>query len=73
MWQEYGCPCVDAMVYYQEIDEKSLVEIVKSDTVGEFYNFSYYNELMKRNINPVVLDNLEARDELKCLPPDVVK
>jgi hypothetical protein len=28
---------------------------------------------MKRNINPVVMDVLEATDELKFLPPVAVK
>jgi hypothetical protein len=42
------------MVYYRQIEEKSLVEIMES----EFYNCGYYHE---------------ATEELKCLPPDVVK
>jgi hypothetical protein len=45
------------------------MEIVDSDIVSEFYNYSSYHEMMKRNINPVVMEMLEATDELKCLPP----
>jgi SWIM zinc finger len=69
MWQEYGYPCVDAMVYYRHIEKKTLLQIIESDVVSEFYHYSYYQELMKRNIIPVVLDNLEVKKDLTCLPP----
>jgi SWIM zinc finger len=72
MWQEYGYPCVDAMVYYRQTEEKTFMEIVDSDVVSEFYNYSSYHEMMKRNINPVDMEMLEATDELKCLPPVLV-
>jgi SWIM zinc finger/Transposase, Mutator family len=73
MWQEYGYPCIDGMVYYRQIEEKTLEEILESDLVSEFYNYGNYHELMKRNIHPVVMEILEATDELKCLPPVAVK
>jgi hypothetical protein len=46
---------------------------MESDTVSEFYKYSSYHELMKKNIIPVVLDILEKMNELACLAPDVIK
>jgi hypothetical protein len=36
MWQGYGIPCVDAMKYFQEKEQKTLAEILDSDAVSDF-------------------------------------
>jgi uncharacterized membrane protein len=58
MIQEYGMPCVDAMANYQKMESNTLGEIMASNATSEFHKFSYYHDLMKKNMNPVVLDNL---------------
>jgi CTP:phosphocholine cytidylyltransferase-like protein len=71
MWQEYGIPCMDAMVYFQNKEFKSFVEVMDSDAVSEFHKYLYYHELMKRNIEPAIWDSLVKSNEVPCLPPEV--
>jgi hypothetical protein len=65
MWQDYGILCVDAMTYYRKQPNKSLNEIMESDSVSEFHTFPFYHKLLRRNINPVILDNLTESKETK--------
>jgi hypothetical protein len=60
-----------AMAYYSKT-KKTLQEIMASDAVSDFHKYPFYHELMKRNINPVVMDTLIASKEETCLPLDVV-
>jgi SWIM zinc finger len=72
MWQAYEYPCVDAMAYFRFHEKKTLLEVMSSHYVSNFYKYSHYHELMKHNITPVVWDNLVKKKEWNCLPPDVV-
>jgi SWIM zinc finger len=58
IWQEFGIPCIDAMAYYRIKAKKSLQEIMDSDAVSDFHKYPFYHELLKRNINPVIMDTL---------------
>jgi hypothetical protein len=72
MWQEYGMPCVDALACYCKIEKISLLEVMESDCISEFHRYSYYHQLMKKNINPVIIENLEPVSDMICSPPDIV-
>jgi hypothetical protein len=63
---------VEAMGYCHLWDNKSLNEIMASDAVSDFHKFPIYHELMRRNINPVIMDTLITSKEDSCLPPDAV-
>jgi hypothetical protein len=73
IWKGYGIPCADAMIYYKEKEEKMLAEIMDSDAVSEFHKYPYYHELMKRKIEPVILDNLVSSTDVLCIAPVVVE
>jgi SWIM zinc finger len=68
MWQEYGIPCVDTMAYSWKKGKLALQEIMESYTVNDFHKYLFSHELMKRNINPVIMDTLTITKEKSCLP-----
>jgi hypothetical protein len=72
IWQEFGIPCIDAMAYYRLKANKSLQEIMESDAVSDFHQYSFYHQLLKRNINPVIMDTLITDTDETVLPPVVV-
>jgi SWIM zinc finger len=72
LWQEFGIPCVDAMAYYRLEEKKTLNEIMASVAVSDYHKYPFYHELMRRNINPVIMDTLITSKEDSCLPPDAV-
>jgi hypothetical protein len=43
-----------------------------SEAVCDFHKFPFYHELMNKNLNPVIVENLVATKEVECLPPDTV-
>jgi SWIM zinc finger len=73
IWQGYGIPCLDATKYFRKKENKTLKEILDSDAVNDFHKYPYYQELMKRNIELVIIDNLVASsDDVLCSAPEVV-
>jgi hypothetical protein len=72
LWQEFGIPCVDAMDYYYLWDEKTINEILASDAISDFHMYLFNHELMRRNINPMIMDTLITSKEDSSLPPDAV-
>jgi MULE transposase domain len=70
LWQEHGIPCVDVMTYYRQIEKKTLKDIMGSEAVNDFHKYCFYHELMEKNINPVIIDNLVSGNEQA---PEVVQ
>jgi hypothetical protein len=66
-WQEYGCPCIDAMAYYWLFMGNSLEEIMLQ-TISPFYNYTSQHELFRENIDPVIVEMLENDNVTK--PPN---
>jgi hypothetical protein len=72
MWQEFGILIIDAMAYYCRKANKSLQEIMASDAVDDFHTYPFCHELLRRNINPVIMDTLITDKDETVLPPLVV-
>jgi MULE transposase domain len=72
IWQEFGIPCIDAMAYFRIRANKTLQEIMDSDAVDDFHKYPFYHELLRRNINPVIMDTLITDRDETVLPPLVV-
>jgi hypothetical protein len=60
------------MAYYHLMAKKSLQEIMDSDVVSDFYKYPFYHELLKQNINPVIMDTLIIDKYETILPPVAV-
>ena len=65
-WQEFAIPCVDAMAYFRYYCKMSFTDVLKHH-VAKYHTFQAEHDILKYNVNPVVLETL-VKDE-KTLPP----
>ena len=56
-WQEFGYPCLDATAYFRKFLEKDYDWILRNK-ICKFMLYGAEKEVLRRNINPVVVDSL---------------
>ena len=67
-WQEYAIPCIDAMAYFRFHCKISFTEVLQKH-VAKYHTYMAEHEILRYNVNPVILDQL-IKDETTLPPRD---
>jgi hypothetical protein len=70
-WQDYGCPCLDAMAYYRLVQDNTVEEVL-IQTISPLFTYSKQQELFRKNVNPVIVEMLDS-DNITSPPNTLIK